>query len=427
MNQIYKLLLSIVLLSGMNAFGQSSTYWEYSVFGIGDIQPNGFGQSRGMGGVGIALPCETSINDINPACLQGIDYSTVILDIGADSRWSQFYDGNYVQNNTTINFNFFSLGFRTADRWVCSIGLTPYTLVGTNIVTQIPIEGSLKFITDYYSGSGGINKFYWSNSFKISNNLAVGLNIKYLFGSVQVNQTLDVLGSNYSILDNQYMSKLVLDYGFLYKFTLNHNINGTIGGIFSNPWTLAIRHEQTISTDTVLRYLIDTLSTYKLPMTYGLGFALKFYNKLTLSFDYSYGQWSKAYESVNINATSIPFYPATNLQYNAQYVNASNFNFGAEFLPSDAYSASFISKVKYRFGARYSNTPLMISGNQLTDMALSCGFGIPLLRNRLNANIAFEVGHRGNDSGYGLTIENYGTVMVNLTFLENWFLKRKFN
>lgn len=432
MHLLNKFLLStLIAFIGMNMFSQTNSNWPYSVYGIGDIQQNGFGQSKAMGGVGIALPCETSLNNINPAALQGIDKNTVILDFGLNSRWSQFSDGLTVQNNNNLFFNYFSLGFRTSDRWVCSIGLAPYSIVGASIVGQQPLQGVPgTYIYDYYSASGGLNQLYWGNSIKITKNLSIGLNIKYLFGSVTTTQSIAIPGISGFLtdIDNRNMSNLIMDYGFLYSFSVNHNITGSVGGICSNPWTLAERHEETnldFQGDT-LKYLNDTLSTYKLPLTFGLGVSLKFYNKLTVAFDYSYGQWSKSFESLVPNATLYSFDQTTNIENNARYVDSNNFNFGMEYHPSDAYNASFINKIKYRIGARYSNLPLEINGSQFTDYAFSCGVGLPVLRNKMNLNIAVEVGHRSANA-YGLIDETYGNVMFNLTLQDIWFLKRKFN
>src|SRR5208282_3392453 len=119
----HKILFFIGLLGGMSIMAQTTTNWPYSVYGIGDIQPNGFPQSKAMGGAGIAVPCETSLNNLNPACYQGIDKYTVLLEGGINSRLSQFRDGIWTQNNTNINFNYLAIGFRTTDWWVLSLGL----------------------------------------------------------------------------------------------------------------------------------------------------------------------------------------------------------------------------------------------------------------------------------------------------------------
>jgi len=427
----HKILFFIGLLGGMSIMAQTTTNWPYSVYGIGDIQPNGFPQSKAMGGAGIAVPCETSLNNLNPACYQGIDKYTVLLEGGINSRLSQFRDGIWTQNNTNINFNYLAIGFRTTDWWVLSLGLAPYSTVGASVIATGFMEGSNNTITNYYNASGGINQFYWGNSIKLSKNLSVGVNIKYLFGSVNITQAIVVPGVNglLTTYDNQYMSNVTMDYGFIYSFVLNHNIKGSIGGVLSNPWTLGIRHEVNYldqSGDT-LRYINDTLSTYRLPLTYGLGLSLKFYNKLTLAFDYNFGDWSKAYETEAPNATSISFAQTSSLQSNAKYVNSNSFNIGAEFLPSEAYGATYWKKIKYRFGIRVANSPLSVNGYQFTDMAVTWGVGLPVLRNRMNTNISFELGHRGNDSGYGLIVENYGLVSINFSFLDYWFIKRKFN
>jgi hypothetical protein len=85
-----------------------------------------------------------------------------------------------------------------ANTWGASFGLIPYSNVGYNIsATGTTANGD--FINYLYSGSGGINQFYFGNAFNIFKGVSIGANISDLFGSIQRINTLE-----YPYMSNTY-------------------------------------------------------------------------------------------------------------------------------------------------------------------------------------------------------------------------------
>ncbi|NJO70047.1 MAG: hypothetical protein HC830_12885, partial [Bacteroidetes bacterium] len=66
------------------------------------------------------------------------------------------------------NFAYLAFGFRITPKWATSIGIAPYSSVGYNINTSKQVEGSTDTYNIDIEGSGGLNQFYWGNSYKIT-------------------------------------------------------------------------------------------------------------------------------------------------------------------------------------------------------------------------------------------------------------------
>ena len=88
--------------------GAGLTYSPYSVFGIGDLYPQGTTRERAMGGVGIAGRDPRYINLMNPAAISARDTLSFVFDAGmvADNR--VFRQGDLKSANNTLNINNFS-------------------------------------------------------------------------------------------------------------------------------------------------------------------------------------------------------------------------------------------------------------------------------------------------------------------------------
>jgi len=81
--------LALILIFSFSvyvSFGQNNTNSPYSVFGIGELQYSGGGRNMGMGGTGIALRSEISLNGTNPAALTAIPQQSMATDLGIDFK-----------------------------------------------------------------------------------------------------------------------------------------------------------------------------------------------------------------------------------------------------------------------------------------------------------------------------------------------------
>jgi hypothetical protein len=414
MKLIFQILFISFLLQSMELFSQTSTSYPYSIYGIGDIKPQGSGQSRGMGGAGIALSSNFSINNINPASYNAFDSLSFMLNSGLDMKFSKYTDQNQNQSNTDIHIGYFAIGFRYTRWWANSFGMAPYSSVGDNINTTKTIEGSPNNYNVNLQGTGGINQYYWGNSFKLFKNFNVGVNVSYLLG--RINQT-QYLTSNYfagtlQSQDRVTVSKIYLNYGLQYAFDLGKKMKWTVGAVYGSKSNITLNHDLIIlgnAGDTLANDVVDK-STFTLPQYYGFGASVKLADKLLVTADYRFYQWSQS-------ASSTP---------GVRYVNSTNYYVGAELLPSTSFRSSYFGKIKYRAGGYLNNSYLQISGNQIQDIGLTAGLCFPLI-NHLSLSMAYSIGQRGAVKNSGLITEKYQSILIDLTLGDLWFIKPKFN
>jgi hypothetical protein len=415
MKLLYKIQFIGILLHCLAINAQTGTSSPYSVYGIGDINPLGTGTSRGMGGAGISLPSETSLNNLNPASYFTIDSLTFLTDLGLNFKSSTYSTTSQSQARNAVGLNFFAIGFRNTSWWKNSLGIAPFSSVGNNFNTQKNIEGSSGLINISEQGSGGLNQFYWGNAFKLTPNLSIGVNIAFIFGDIKQieNATLDGMTGTLVTEDNIYLRKLYLNYGVQYKFKLAKNINGSVGGVFGKSGKLNLFHQVTVTdnSNNILKDQEESQSTFTLPAFFGVGASLKFNEKLLLTSDYTFHNWANS----------------TSLQSNIRLVNSHNYMFGAEYLPSTSFRDKGFKQIKYRIGGYVNSTYLMVNGQQLIDKGFSIGLGIPIVHKKLYFNMAYEIGNKGSNSNKGVINENYQNFILNITLNDFWFFKPKFD
>jgi hypothetical protein len=407
-------ILSLLLFNGMVLHAQTNTSYPYSMYGIGDIKPTGFAQNRAFGGAGIALSSNSTLNNVNPASYNSIDSLSFILETGMDMRRSKYASQTQKQTNTNMNFGYLAIGFRLTPWWANSFGAAPYSGVGNEVNTTRVTQGSLD---NYYvsnQGSGGVNQFYWGNSFKPFKRFFIGVNMSYLLGNIKQTQSLTSNYFNGSLVtqDQQTIRKICFNYGVQYSFNIMPKLTTTIGGIFGNKNTVQLNTQTTIldnSNDTLENTTVNQ-GSITLPQYYGVGISFKLADKLMFTSDYKFYQWSQT----------------KSIRPEVQFVNSTNYCAGIELLPSTSFRSSYIAKIKYRLGGYYNNTYLKIQGQQIRDAGLSAGLSAPLF-NRLTVNLSYNIGRRGAVKKSGLITENYQSFLFDITLFDFWFIKPKFN
>jgi hypothetical protein len=91
----------------------------------------------------------------------------------------------------------------------------------------------------------------------------------------------------------------------------------------------------------------------------------------------------------------------------------------------------FLEKITYRIGAYSSQLPYVTdAGNQLSEQALTLGFGMPILAQQglSSLNLSLGLGQRGANETGSTTEQfitfNFGLVISPSSF-DRWFRKRK--
>lgn len=412
--------LTVVFLTAVSIKAQVTTSSPYSRYGIGEPETQSFGQSLGMGGVGIGLKTPLAINPLNPASYSGFPMQSFIFQTGVRVRRTDFSSSDSKYSAYDNSFNSVAIGFRANKYWSASFGLLPMSSVGYQINTSknMIVDLDTTFMKSDYTGTGGLTKIYFGNAFNYKE-LAIGINVSYLFGTMSYKNSILLSDTNYTSAtsdEKNYKVKDVLfDFGIQYRDTLSTKWIYTLGATFSNRQNLKTTFSRFSTSyfgsyqyaDTLLN---DTLSQgdIELPMSYGVGVSLSS-DQWLLAFDYSMQKWK-----------DLKFLGETQ-NYLA---NSRTMAFGAEYTPK-YNSKNFFQTINYRIGGKYSDSYLKFGDTQLNDYSVNLGFGFPIKKSTAKIDISFEAGKFGTRVN-GLIEQKYYLMNLNFNMGDLWFIKRKF-
>jgi hypothetical protein len=217
MNRTLKyIVIAFIFCQNLSVNGQNVSYSPYSVFGIGDIETADYSRNLGMGGVGIGLKSKESLNRLNPASYSGIDSLSFTLESSFSGRASHFYNGNSAQNNSLAGLKKLAVGFCVNSFWHTSAGVVPFSNMGYDMSMIKTTEGAPYNTYELnLTGNGSINRFYLANSFNLSKNLSVGVNLSFLFGTLTQDENITTSITNYNstVETKSYLHRIYPDFG----------------------------------------------------------------------------------------------------------------------------------------------------------------------------------------------------------------------
>ncbi len=226
-------LFSLILLSSFS-FAQNLTSSPYSRYGLGDLNGNSSAQNFALGGAGIGWRSDTLtpsyINSLNPASYSAMRIT--VIEFGLLSNTTQFItsDQRYVLNNTS--FANIAVGLPIKKWWGLAFGISPYSNVGYKIHDS-QTKDTLGVVNYNYEGTGGINKVYLGNGFKLlhekytqrtGTDLSFGFNASYMFGSINNIRHVSFDDPNYfgvRIDENTRIHDVTFDFGLQFKFRID--------------------------------------------------------------------------------------------------------------------------------------------------------------------------------------------------------------
>ena len=428
----YFLIIAIALTTNILSFSQSVINSPYTRFGIGEIDRNGFNNSKAMGGISTGLRRSNQINYMNPAAISSQDTMSFIFDVGISGISNNLKTTSDKLSFSNVAFDHLAISFPIKKWWYASLGVTPYSKIGYNILQTEPhVAIDTISMNNAYFGTGGINQLFISNSFLIHKNISVGFNFNYLFGSVeQYNQAyLDIEDSYSTVIYDKYaLRKTTFDFGLQYFTEINDKYFLVAGITYSNQVNFkAEKNSAVITTNnysligmSVIDYLalgntVDSISSsvdnnYKIeiPSRYSVGFTTGIKDKLTFGFDYSYQDWS---DIKSLNALD-------------NFTLDQTFNFGLEYIPNKYELRNYLKKINYRTGFYYNNSYIILKENQINNYGITFGLGFPIANQRTSLNVSYTYGKRGTTNN-NLIEENYSIIGINLTLYDFWFYKRQ--
>lgn len=437
------LFISLLLLTNLALFAQPKQNSPYSKYGIGDRVPQYFANQAGWGGQTAAFHDPFHLNLVNPASFAYLRATT--LETGLYAKYSGLTSASSKADYWSGNLAYLALGFtlkspinevldKTRSPWNYGMGfaLTPYTLVGYNILTDETLP-DLGDVQNSFEGSGGTYRFAWSGAAKYKTT-SVGANLGWVFGKTVYAATTVFVDSFPTYQTNR--REDVRTNGFVWSLGVQHDIVLETAENDKSPvrWlTLGLtgegKHDLNMDYDVLfvrsrgisgsgnyinadtLQSGLDQQKTLTLPATFGIGVQYVRSSKFKAGIQYDFGGWSGYLNEAR---------PET-------MRNTSSVSGGVEYTPDFSSYNNYGKRIRYRLGGYYRQDPRVVNGKGLDDIGLSFGFGLPIILPRQQTsfvNAAFELGKLGADSPID---ETYFRITLGFTMNDNtWFYKRRF-
>ncbi len=421
------LLAFLLLLSNTVAAQDNSPYSRY---GLGDLNLNQNVINRGMGGVSQAYSDPQSVNFVNPASYSNLVLTTFDIAVEGGARVISNNDKNFRSGLGSLSY--IQLGVPLARKWGMVLGLRPVTKVSYNILenTEQTFFDTLKMPVAYqYEGNGGLYQVYAGTGVGIGG-FSIGANVGYLFGNIE-NSTKAIYPASLFIFPSRHTQRvsyghLFYNVGLQYRIDLGKEMDLTFGATGSLKQNLSGRREQMretlafdgasndyITQDTVF-YAKGERGKIIYPQQLGGGIVLRKLENWTFGLDFTTEQWDQF----------------RNYGEKDSVRNAWKMAAGGQFVPNARAMNGYWNKVTYRVGGYYGVDYLKLNGQDMPIFGFSIGAGLPVRRqpysNQFSViNVAFELGHRGNNQT--VLKETWYRMVLGFTLNDRWFIKRKYD
>ena len=385
-----------------------------------------------MGGTSFGIRSSGFVNHSNPASYTSFDTTSFVFEGGVYTQSTTLKTVSASQKSGYSSIGSVLFGLPITKRLKASFGLMPFSSVGYKIAENktlaiTTIADSTTSVNTIYDGSGGINKAYIGFGYYVTNNLSIGVNADYLFGTVRRNSTSnfpDLLYANsYRQTTSIKFSDFNFNFGLQYVANLKKNQHLTLGLVFTPAMNIRASSDTVASMvspsdpETIM-YQISQSSTSSgkigMPKSIGGGFAFEKDDKYLIAADVYWQNWAK----LNM------FGKDDSLK------NSLRASLGFQITPNSSDYNNYFKRVKYRFGVAYNKSYLQLRGRQLSDFGISFGAGFPVRKSQTDiskgmVNVGIQIGQRGT-TDLGLIKESYFRFTLSMNIYDFWFRKQKY-
>ncbi len=418
-----KKISALIALWGWASFAYAQTgITPYSSQGIGNVMRPSLVHNQGMGGIGVGTGNGLNINYANPAMLYKNTLSSFDVALSFEQSRQSRDDERAVINQGGINYGLFAFPI-IPNRWSASLGVMPYSTVGYRTIEETTASGTTDPVRLVQEGTGGLNLVSFSHGVRIYKNLALGVRLGYLFGAITETRSIflsNTLGLTSVYEDELYYSDVLIEPSLYFGQRIGKGTTLNLGVVYQ-PAT-AIRTTRNVTFDsrspggnaTSLPgqpvATNDESSNVRLPQKFGAGLSIDKYLKYTVGVDVSLQSWEsfRSHEGGNDGMR-----------------NSFEIATGGQYIPDATSVDSYLSRVAYRLGFHYQNTPFAIGEQQISEFGIDFGLSLPV-SNLSSINLAVEIGNRGTTE-QSLIQENYVRATLGVTFNDRWFVRRKFD
>jgi hypothetical protein len=413
-------LIAVLLFSGLTFSLSQPTGSPYTRYGIGDLNYYPNARAVGMGGAGIAIPSNNTIDLNNPAAWTRITLTR--FSVGATFNGLTTTDAANSARYGNLNFNdvMLAIPLSTPNGVVFAFGLSRYSTVGYNVHEEITQSGYSYSLV--HQGEGGISQAHFGLSAKIGSDLHLGAKFNYYFGTIQHNITQEFSNSLYSTSTVERQLQLKgpgLTLGAIYSgFTNILHLESSvlnIGAAINTSSYMRANQETYVKSsngenstsggNNAFDTTKSELTKLKIPfrLITGISYITEQY---TLAADVAIQNWDDRW-AIGI------LIPMTR--------NTYRLSFGGELTPKREQSAPYFQRVSYRLGTFYYATYYMLNNQPVNEFGLTGGFTLPFPGDT-RVNIGGEYGMRGT-TDFGLQKEKYFRLTFSLSGGEPWFVR----
>jgi len=413
--------LSILfILISFFGYSQRTSYSPYSYFGVGETNFSATVENQMMGG-NTAYYDSVHQNMNNAASLSKLKF--VNYSVGVDLKNTSYLSASTNEKSTAAAINYISVAIPTK-LLSFSFGIKPKTSVGylleNDDKSKTPPE------LNRFTGSGGVSNAFVSIGFELFKNWGFGFSSSYAFGNLNHYHTKILENIELYTRVSSESSVSGLDYNFssVYQKTFNEKITLYSSIIYQPEAKYKSRNNQIISTiDPNSSFGGDSeeidLSAVGLKNT-----NIKIPN--SLSFGLGLGQDKKWFLGLNYMKTDEGGFKNELMGLdNVEFKSSQTYSLGGFFLPEYNSFTNYFKTLTYRFGFRYKSGGLFVNDQQINEIGVNFGFGIPLA-GISSANLGFEFGQRGTTKA-SLIKEKFFSIRLGVSLNDLWFIRSMYN
>ena len=414
-----KLSILFILISFFG-YSQRTSYSPYSYFGVGETNFSATVENQMMGG-NTAYYDSVHQNMNNAASLSKLKF--VNYSVGVDLKNTSYLSSSTNEKSTAAAINYISVAIPTK-LLSFSFGIKPKTSVGylleNDDKSKTPPE------LNRFTGSGGVSNAFVSIGFELLENWGFGFSSSYAFGNLNHYHTKILENIELYTRVSSESSVSGLDYNFstVYQKTFNEKITLYSSIIYQPEAKYKSRNNQTISTiDPNSSFGGDSeeidLSAVGLKNT-----NIKIPN--SLSFGLGLGQDKKWFLGFNYMKNDEGGYKNELMGLdNVEFKSSQTYSIGGFLLPEYNSFTNYFKTLTYRFGLRYKSGGLYVNNQQINEIGVNFGFGIPLA-GISSANLGFEFGQRGTTKA-SLIKEKFFSIRLGVSLNDLWFIRSMYN
>jgi hypothetical protein len=416
---MHKISIFFILIS-LFGYSQRSSYSPYSYFGVGETNFSATVENQMMGG-NTAYYDSVHQNMNNAASMSKLKF--VNYSIGVDLKNTSYLSESNNESSTAAAINYISVAIPTKVLSF-SFGIKPKTSVGYLLENDDKTQSIAEL--NRFTGSGGISNAFVSIGFELFKNWGIGVSSSYAFGNLNHYHTKILENIELYTRVSSESSVSGLDYNFstVYQKTFNNKTTLYTSIVYQPEANYKSKNNQSISTINPNgnfggdSEIIDLSSigldetNVKIPSS--------------LSFGLGFGEDKKWYFGLNYLKTDEGGFKNELMALdNVEFKSSQTFSVGGFYLPKYDSFTNYFKTITYRVGLRYKNGGLYVNDQQINEIGLNFGFGIPLA-GISSANLGFEFGQRGTQKA-SLIKEKFFSIRLGVSLNDLWFIRSLYN